>query len=148
MLTREQLTEKIVANKIKKGVTWAALADKAGLSREWATAALLGQCQLTKEEAATLAGELDLDADDIALLQTCAYRGALGEAVPTDPLVYRLYEIVQCYGTVIKELIHEEFGDGIMSAIDYNMSIERVPNPAGDRVKITLDGKFLPYKKF
>lgn len=90
----------------------------------------------------------DLDDLDIKWLQEVPYKGSLPEAVPTDPLIYRLYEMVNVYGTTIKALIHEEFGDGIMSAIDFSMDLQREDNPAGDRVKIVLSGKFLPYKRY
>jgi cyanate lyase len=91
---------------------------------------------------------LDLDADDVLLLQEVPYRGSLPAAVPTDPLIYRFYELVQVYGTTWKALIEEEFGDGIMSAIDFDMTLERKPDPKGDRVKITMSGKFLQYREY
>ena len=147
-MTRHELTEKIVLAKLKKHVTWRQLAQAVGKSPAWTTAALLGQMSMSGEEAAAAARLLDLSEDDALLLQTVPSRGSLGQAVPTDPLIYRFYELIQVYGTTFKALIEEEFGDGIMSAIDFNMDFERVPDPKGDRVKITLNGKFLPYRKY
>ena len=149
-MTRAELTEKIVAAKTVKGIKWTEIAAAVGKSKEWTTAALMGQFSLTKEqaEAASNALGLNLSPDEIALLQTVPYRGSLGETVPTDPLVYRFYEITQVFGSTIKALIEEEFGDGIMSAIDFKMDIQREPDPAGDRVVVTLNGKFLPYKTY
>jgi cyanate lyase len=104
--------------------------------------------QMTKEQAEKAGKLLGLPADAVLLLQTVPYKGSLPTAVPTDPLIYRWYEIVMIYGTTIKELIHEEFGDGIMSAIDFKMDISREPDPKGDRVKVMLSGKYLPYKTY
>ena len=147
-MTRETLTEKIRTAKLKTGVTWRQLAQAIGRSPAWATAALLGQMSMSRQEAEAAAKLLDLTEDDIALLQTVPTRGSLGQPVPTDPLIYRFYELIQVYGTTFKALIEEEFGDGIMSAIDFSMDLERIPDPKGDRVKVTLNGKFLPYKKY
>ncbi len=147
-MTRPDVTEMVMMSKIKKGLTWEKIAETVGQSKEWTTAALLRQMQMTKEQA-TKAGELlGLPEDAVLLLQQVPYKGSLPTAVPTDPLIYRWYEIVNVYGTTIKELIHEEFGDGIMSAIDFKMDLQREPNPAGDRVSITMSGKFLPYKTY
>ena len=147
-MTRAELTEKIVLAKRKKKVTWAQLAAAVGRAPAWTTAALLGQMSMSADEALAAARLLDLSEDDASLLQTVPTRGSLGQAVPTDPLIYRFYELIQVYGTTFKALIEEEFGDGIMSAIDFSMDLERVPDPKGDRVKVTLNGKFLPYKKY
>ncbi len=148
-MTREELTEKIVYRKIAKGLSWKAIAAGIGESSEIVyTAALLGQMTLTADEAAKAAALLDLTADEAKLLTVPPYRGSLMELPPTDPLVYRFYELIQVYGTTLKELIQEEFGDGIMSAIDFNMSIGRESDPKGDRVKIGMSGKFLPYKRY
>jgi len=148
-MTREQLTEKIVSQKLTLGLTWKAIASAIGESSEIVyTAALLGQMTLTPEEAAKAANLLDLSPDEAKLLTVPPFRGSLPPGPPTDPLIYRFHELIQVYGTTWKELIHEEFGDGIMSAIDFNMSIEREPDPNGDRVKIAMSGKFLPYKRF
>ena len=103
---------------------------------------------MTREQAEKIGKLLALPPDAVLLLQQVPYKGSLATAVPTDPLIYRWYEIVNVYGTTIKELIHEEFGDGIMSAIDFKMDIVREPDPKGDRVKVTLSGKYLPYKTY
>jgi cyanate lyase len=108
----------------------------------------MGQMKLRPEQAERAAKLLALDEDEKRLLQEIPYRGSLPTVVPTDPLIYRFYELVQLYGTTWKELIQEEFGDGIMSGIDFDMAIERQPDPKGDRVKLTLSGKFLPYKEY
>jgi len=148
-MTRGELTEKIVSQRIAKGLTWKALASGIGGSSEIVyTAALLGQMTLTAEEAAKAAALLDLSAAEANLLTIPPYRGSLPQVPPTDPLIYRFYELIQVYGTTWKELIQEEFGDGIMSAIDFNMTIERENDSKGDRVKIGMSGKFLPYKRY
>lgn len=150
MITRAELTEKIIAYKTLNGKTWTEIAEAVGQSKEWTTAALMGQISLTKEqaEAAGAAIGINFSDEEIGQLMKVPYRGSLPSAVPTDPLIYRLYEIVMVYGTTFKELIEEEFGDGIMSAIDFDMDIARVPDPKGDRVKVTMSGKFLPYKSY
>ena len=150
MITRLELTEKIVAHKTMSGVKWSDIATAVGQSKEWTTAALMGQISLTKEQAEAAGNALGLNFSDeeIAVLMTVPYQGSLPTAVPTDPLIYRLYEVVSVYGTTMKALIEEEFGDGIMSAIDFTMDITREENPAGDRVKVEMTGKFLPYKTF
>jgi cyanate lyase len=146
---RHELTEKIVRIKIERDLTWSDLAALAGgLSKEYVTAALLGQMPLPAAPAQAIGAHLGLDAFEIKLLQQPPYRGSLPTAVPTDPLIYRFYELIAVYGTTFKALIHEEFGDGIMSAIDFRMNLTREPDPAGDRVAITMSGKFLPYKKY
>jgi len=147
-MTRNDVTEMIVFNRIKKGIKWSEIAKKLGQSKEWTTAACLGQMTLTKKQADIVGKLLDLPKDAVQLLQVVPYKGSLPSAVPTDPLIYRWYEIVSVYGTTIKELIHEEFGDGIMSAIDFSMDIKREPDPKGDRVRVVLSGKFLPYKTY
>ena len=108
----------------------------------------MGQMKLRPEQAERAAKLLDLGDDEKLLLQAIPYRGSLPTAVPTDPLIYRFYELVLVYGTTWKDLIQEEFGDEIMSAIDFDMTIKRQPDPKGDRVKLTLSGKFLPYKEY
>lgn len=147
-MNRNDVTEAIIAAKLKKGLKWHELADVLGTSKEWATAALLGQMALTRAQAEAVGKVLELDAAAIALLQEALYKGSLPTAVPTDPLIYRFYELINVYGTTFKALIHEEFGDGIMSAIDFSMSLEREPDPKGDHVRITMSGKFLPYKTY
>ena len=149
-MMRAELTEKIMTHKMMTGFKWADVAEKVGQSKEWTTAAILGQMSMKKEqaEAAANAMGMNLSPEEIALLMTVPYRGSLDTQVPTDPLIYRLYELVQVYGTTFKTLIEEEFGDGIMSAIDFEMDIDRKADPKGDRVVITLNGKFLPYKTY
>jgi len=147
-MSRIAVTEKIVLAKVAKGLKWSDVAKKVGLSKEWVTAACLGQMTLTAEQADVVAGLFDLDETEKAWLQIVPYKGSLPTAVPTDPLIYRFYELVSVYGTTFKELIHEEFGDGIMSAIDFSMDIKREPDPKGDRVRVVLSGKFLPYKTY
>ncbi|WP_434287717.1 cyanase [Celeribacter sp. SCSIO 80788] len=150
MITRAELTEKIIAHKVFNDIKWADVAAAVGQSKEWTTAALMGQISLTKEQIAKVDNAMGINFSDeeVALLMTVPYRGSLPTAVPTDPLIYRLYEVVNVYGTTMKALIEEEFGDGIMSAIDFTMDISRTADPKGDRVKIVLDGKFLPYKMY
>ena len=147
-MTRTDVTEMIVMARLKKGLPWARLAKAIGQSKKWTPAALLGQMQMTKEQAEAAGKLLGLPEDAILLLQQVPYKGSLPTAVPTDPLIYRFYELISVYGTTFKELIHEEFGDGIMSAIDFKMDLKREPDPKGDRVKITMSGKYLPYKTY
>ncbi|HEY0870526.1 MAG TPA: cyanase, partial [Acidothermaceae bacterium] len=122
--------------------------DACGRSEVWTTSALLGQQAMSASEAAAVAPLLDLGPDDVTLLQVPPSKGSLTATPPTDPLIYRFHEIVQVYGTTLKELIHENFGDGIMSAIDFEMFVDKLPDPKGDRVKVTMHGKFLPYRKW
>jgi cyanate lyase len=148
-MTRDVLTSKILAAKRAKNLSWKTIvAEIGGGSAVYLTAALMGQMKLRPEQAERAAKLLELSEDEKRLLQEIPYRGSLPTVVPADPLIYRFYELVQVYGTTWKELIQEEFGDGIMSAIDFDMSIERQPDPKGDRVKLTLSGKFLPYKEY
>jgi cyanate lyase len=146
---RAELTEKIVRIKIERDLNWADLSALAEpLSKEYVTAALLGQMPLPPEASIAIGHFLGLDDFEIKLLQQPPMRGSLPAAVPSDPLIYRFYELISVYGTTLKALIHEEFGDGIMSAIDFRMDLRREPDPAGDRVAISLSGKFLPYKQY
>jgi cyanate lyase len=147
-MDRNDVTRKIVETKVRKGIKWADVAKRVGHSKEWVTAACLGQMTLDAKQASVLGDIFGLNEDEMAWLQVVPYKGSLPTAVPTDPLIYRWYEIVSVYGTTIKELIHEEFGDGIMSAIDYDMVMERLPDQKGDRVKLTMTGKFLSYKRY
>jgi cyanate lyase len=147
-MNRNDVTEKIISTKVSKGLQWADVARKVGQSKEWTTAACLGQMTLNGEQARVLGDIFGLSEDEQKWLQVVPYKGSLATSVPTDPLIYRWYEIVSVYGTTIKELIHEEFGDGIMSAIDFSMDIAREADPKGDRVKVVLSGKFLPYKTY
>ena len=147
-MSRQDVTEKIIVAKVSKGIKWADVAKSVGLSKEWVTAACMGQMTLTAQQAATVGEIFGLSTEDQKWLQVVPYKGSLPTSVPTDPLIYRFYELVSVYGTTFKELIHEEFGDGIMSAIDFKMDLQREPNAAGDRVSIVMSGKFLPYKTY
>jgi cyanate lyase len=147
-MNRTDVTEAILIAKRKKKLSWAKLAAMVGQSKEWSTAALLGQMALSETQAKVVGAALDLPEDAIEVLQEAPYKGSLPTAVPTDPLIARFYEIVSVYGTTFKALIHEEFGDGIMSAIDFSMDLTREPDPKGDRVRIVMSGKFLPYKQY
>jgi cyanate lyase len=149
MSSREEVTAKILSKKVELGLSWKETAAKLGLSSPILyTAALLGQMTLTQEEAAKAAELFGLTQEEANWLTVPPERGATSLMPPTDPLIYRFYELIQSYGTTWKALIEEEFGDGIMSAIDFNMSIDREPDPKGDRVKIIMSGKFLPFKRF
>lgn len=145
-MTKKEAAEAVRAAKARLGVTWAQLAEAIGRPLAWTTSALLGQQPMTAAQAEAAASLLDLDEDARLALQLQPMRGALETAVPVDPTIYRFYEVLQVYGPTLKELIHEQFGDGIMSAINFRLDVSRVPDPAGDRVVVTLDGKFLPYQ--
>ena len=147
-MNRHDITEKIITVKVAQGLKWENIAQKVGLSKEWVTAGCLGQMTFDAQQAKVLGEIFGLDAEEQKWLQVVPYKESLPTAVPTDPLIYRWYEMVNVYGTTIKELIHEEFGDGIMSAIDFSMDIVRQPDPKGDRVNVVLSGKFLPYKQY
>jgi cyanate lyase len=146
MLTKTEAGEAVRAAKASLGITWAQLAAAVGRPVAWTTAALLGQHPMTETQAKAAASLLDLGEDAVQAFQLQPTRGALETAVPTDPTIYRFYEVLQVYGPTLKELIHEEFGDGIMSAINFRMDVQREPDPEGDRVVVTLNGKFLPYQ--
>jgi len=147
-LKREHVTEMILAAKHRKKMKWADVASEVGKSKEWVTAGCLGQMTFTKEQAEVVGKLFELPPEAVELLQVVPYKGSLPTTVPTDPLIYRFYELVMVYGMTWKELIHEEFGDGIMSAIDFEVDLQRLPDPKGDRVKIVMHGKFLPYKTY
>ena len=147
-MNRETVTDLIIEAKVAKGIKWADVAAKVGHSKEWVTAACLGQMTLSAEQAKVVGDIFDLPPEAVRWLQEVPYKGSLPTAVPTDPLIYRFHELISVYGTTFKALIHEEFGDGIMSAIDFKMDLAREPNPAGDRVQIVMSGKFLPYKTY
>ncbi|MNI33522.1 Cyanate hydratase [compost metagenome] len=148
MMSRAEVTELVVTRKLEKKLSWSAIAEAVGQSKEWTTAALLGQMTLTEEQALAAARILDLPDDAVVQLQVVPYKGSLPSTVPTDPLIYRFYELINVYGTTFKALINEEFGDGIMSAIDFKMDLQREADPKGDRVQIVMSGKFLPYKTY
>jgi cyanate lyase len=146
---RQELTDVIIASKLKKDLSYAQITEGTGLSEAFITAALLGQHPLPAGAAKAVGKTLDLDDDAVALLQTVPVRGSIGNGLPTGPTIYRFYEIVQVYGTTLKALVHEKFGDGIISAINFKLSIEKVEDPeGGSRAVITLDGKYLPTKPF
>jgi len=147
-MKRTDVTELVVEAKIKKGLSWTKIAKVVGESKEWTTTALLGQMRMTKLQAEAAGKLLGLPPYAVLLLQQVPYKGSLPTAVPTDPLIYRFYELVSVYGTTFKELIHEEFGDGIMSAIDFKMDLQREADPKGDRVQIVMSGKYLQYKTY
>jgi cyanate lyase len=144
-MTRNELTEQIVVARLTKGLTWQELAEAIGKPVVWTTSALLGQQPIPVELGKVLVEMLDLDESAVAVLAAPPMRGGLPTAVPTDPTIYRFYEAVQVYGGAIKELIHEQFGDGIMSAINFSVDVQKKPHPSGDRVVVTFDGKFLAY---
>ncbi|WP_104484135.1 cyanase [Acinetobacter indicus] len=145
---RQQVTDMILSAKVLNNIQWSSVAQEIGLSKEWVTAACLGQMALNKEQAEKIGQIFNLSDEAAAWLQIVPYKGSLPTSVPTDPLIYRWYEVVNVYGSTIKELIHEEFGDGIMSAIDFSMDIQRESHENGDRVNVMLSGKFLPYKSY
>jgi cyanate lyase len=142
------LGQKILRIKQDKGLSWRDIAAAIGHAPVWTCAACLGQMSMTADAAAKAAELLGLSAAEAGILAAIPYRGSLPTAVPTDPLIYRFYELVSVYGTTWKELIQEEFGDGIMSAIDFDMTLDRQPDPKGDRVRIVMSGKFLSYKRY
>jgi cyanate lyase len=146
MTTKQEAATQVRAAKARLGLTWAQLAAAAGRPVAWTTSALLGQHPMSEAEASAAASLLELGEDARRALRLQPTRGALDAAVPVDPTMYRFYEVLQVYAPTIKELIHEEFGDGIMSAINFRLDVSREPDPAGDRVIVTLNGKFLPYQ--
>ena len=147
-MSRLAVTEKIVSTKVSKGIRWADVAKKVGQSKEWTTALCLGQMTATPAQAKVLGKIFGLSTDEQKWLQVVPYKGSLPTAVPTDPLIYRFHELISVYGTTFKELIHEEFGDGIMSAIDFKVDMTRESDPNGDRVNIVMSGKVRPYKQY
>lgn len=146
-MNKMEMKVAILEAKSKKGLTWAAIAKAAGLSPEFTTSACLGMNHLEKKNADAVAKALGLKADVSAALQQFPLK-TWSQVVPTDPLIYRWYEMINVYGETIKEIVNEKFGDGIMSAIDFTMNIEREADPKGDRVKVVMSGKFLPYKSW
>ena len=147
--SNNNLTEEILKLKGKKNLTWKQIAEGTKLSTVYVTAALLGQHPLPKKQAELVGKRLDLNLDQIEALQTIPMRGSIPEKIPTDPTIYRFYEVLQVYGSTLKSLIHEEFGDGIISAINFKLNIEKIEDSEGGyRALITLDGKFLPYNPF
>lgn len=147
-MKRSECTEVLLEAKARKGLTFQALAEQVGRHVVWTAAAIMGQASMDATEAETLTTVLELGPEVADSLQQIPTKGALGAPVPVDPLIYRLHEITQVYGTSIKAVIHEMFGDGIMSAIDFEIDVQRVVDPKGDRVQLTYNGKFLPYRKW
>ncbi|MFV3380814.1 MULTISPECIES: cyanase [Pseudomonas] len=146
---RVVLTEVILLSKARKDLSFAQISEGTGLSEAFVTAALLGQHPLPADAAQVVGDKLGLDADAVALLQTIPLRGSIENRVPTDPTIYRFYEMLQVYGTTLKALVHEKFGDGIISAINFKLDVKKVEDPeGGSRAVITLDGKYLPTKPF
>ena len=147
-MTKSQMTAAILAAKKRKQTTWAAIAKAAGLSEVFITSACLGENALEPGPARNLCRFLSLKADVAEALTAFATKGEAAPTIPREPLMYRFQEIIYVYGPTMKALIEEKFGAGIMSAIDFTMEIEKVPDPKGDRVKVTMNGKFLAYKKW
>ena len=152
VITREEATAQILAAKKQRGLTFEEIAKTVGRHKVWVTAALMGQATMSKEEAERAVSVLGLGEGEAsavaATLQEPPMKGSLDNTVPVDPLIYRFHEITQVYGTTIKAIIHEMFGDGIMSAIDFEIDIQKKEDPKGDRVVVTYNGKFLPYRKW
>lgn len=144
-MSRDEITAAIVEARLTEGLTWQQLADAIDKPVVWTVSALLGQHPVPVESGKIIVELLGLDESAIPVLAAVPMRGGLPTAVPTDPTIYRFYEALQVYGGALKELIHEQFGDGIMSAINFSLSLEKKPHPAGDRIVVTFDGKFLPY---
>jgi cyanate lyase len=145
-MNRNEITEQIVVARLARGLTWRELADAIGRPVVWTTSALLGQHPVPAELGKVLVQMLGLDDSAVPVLAAPPMRGGPPTAVPTDPTIYRFYEAIQVYGGAIKELIHEQFGDGIMSAINFSLDLQKKSHPSGDRVVVTFDGKFLPYQ--
>ncbi|MGY5129856.1 cyanase [Streptomyces nigrescens] len=146
---RQALAATAVEAKVRKDLSWQQIADAAGLSTAFVTAAVLGQHPLPEAAAEAVAELLGLDENAATLLQTIPTRGSIDGGIPTDPTIYRFYEMLQVYGTTLKALVHEQFGDGIISAINFKLDVQKVADPeGGDRAVITLDGKYLPTKPF
>ena len=148
MISRKEATAQILDAKQDRGLTFDAIAKSVGRHPVWVTSALLGQATMNADEANRAIMALGLDEEVACALQEIPTKGSLEETVPVDPLIYRFHEITQVYGTTIKALIHEMFGDGIMSAIDFEIDIQKKSDPKGDRVVVTYNGKFLPYRKW
>ena len=146
MVSKQEAGAVVGAARVRLGLSWAQLANAIGKPVAWTTAALLGQHPMSAKDAVAIGGLLELDDAVVDALKLQPTRGALDGAVPTDPTIYRFYEVLQVYGPAIKELIHENFGDGIMSAINFRLDVHRKEDPGGDRVVVILDGKFLPYQ--
>jgi cyanate lyase len=147
-MNKAEMTTAILAAKKAHALTWVAIAECAGLSPVFTTSACLGENTLAAEEAEKIGVLLDLEPAVVAALTEQPMKGEASPTIPKDPMIYRFQEIIYVYGRTLKELVDEQFGPGIMSAIDFTMDVEKVPDPKGDRVKVTMNGKFLPYKKW
>ena len=147
-MERSECTRRILDAKAAKGLTFAEIGGKIGRSEVWTAAAIMGQAQMDASEAGGLCDLLDLDPEVARGLEAHPMRGSLDSVVPVDPLIYRFYEILQVYGTTMKAVINEKFGEGIMSAIDFELSIDRQEDAKGDRVVVTMNGKYLPFRKW
>jgi cyanate lyase len=148
-MNRNEITEQIVVARLTRGLTWQELADAVDRPVLWTTSALLGQHPIPAELGKVLVEMLGLDESAVPVLAAPPMRGGLSSSnggIPTDPTIYRFYEALQVYGGAIKEVIHEQFGDGIMSAINFSVDLQQKKHPSGDRVVVTFDGKFLPYQ--
>src|SRR5215831_18513408 len=145
-MTRDEATARILEAKAHKGLTFEAIARAVSRHKVWVTSALLGQSTMSAEEAQKAGAVLGLSPEVAAALQQIPTKGSVGQTVPVDPLIYRFHEITQVYGTTIKAIIHEMFSDGILSAIDFTLDVQKQEDPKGDRVVVTMNGKFLPYK--
>ena len=148
MMSRKEATAAILEAKNTKGLTFAQIAETVGRDKVWVAAALFGQASMSADEANAAVMALGLGPEVAAALQEVPMKGSLDTTVPVDPLIYRFHEITQVYGTSMKAIIHELFGDGIMSAIDFEIDIQKQEDPKGDRVVVTYSGKFLPYRKW
>ncbi|EDX86659.1 cyanate hydratase [Synechococcus sp. PCC 7335] len=147
-MTTPEITKKLLAAKKEKGLSFADLEAKLGFDEVWIASVFYRQASASEEEASQMVEMLELGPDVAEALTECPVKGGLDPLVPTDPLIYRFYEIMQVYGMPVKAVVHEKFGDGIMSAIDFSIDVEREEDPKGDRVKVIMCGKFLPYKKW
>jgi cyanate lyase len=147
-MERSECTQRILDAKEAKRLSFAEIGGKIGRSEVWTAAAIMGQAQMDSSEAGGLCDLLDLGPEVAKALQVHPMRGSLDSTVPVDPLIYRFHEITQVYGTTIKAIVNEKFGEGIMSAIDFELSIDRLEDPKGDRVVVTMNGKFLPFRKW
>lgn len=147
-MTTPEITKKLLAAKKEKGLSFADLEAKLGFDEVWIASVFYRQASASEEEASQMVEMLGLGPDVAEALTECPVKGGLDPLVPTDPLIYRFYEIMQVYGMPVKAVVHEKFGDGIMSAIDFSIDVEREEDPKGDRVKVIMCGKFLPYKKW
>ncbi|MEM1240530.1 MAG: cyanase [Cyanobacteria bacterium P01_H01_bin.26] len=143
-----EISTKFLAAKKAKGISFADLEAKLGYDEVWIASVLYGQASASEEEATKIVEALGMGPEFVEYLTECPMKGGLDPLVPTDPLIYRFYEIMQVYGVPVKAVVHEKFGDGIMSAIDFSIDVEKEEDPKGDRVKVIMCGKFLPYKKW